>query len=388
MILALALLLQDWAQWRGPTRDGLSAETNLLQEWAPAGPPLRWKVDGLGTGWSSPVIADGRLFVTGDVGAELVIFAFDLQGRPLWKAVNGASWKGSYPGARAACAVSEGRLYHVNAHGRLACLEAASGKELWTRNILEDFESENITWAISECLLIDGPRLLVTPIGRKAAMAALDKVDGKTLWMSEPLPGDQASYSSPILARHEGRRLLLQCSNAHGFAVDADTGKLLWKVPLKNQYGTNVTGPVYGGGRVHFATAYFTGACYDVKGEPAAVWQTPLDTCTGGGLLVDGTLYGGGYSRFKGWRAVDWETGAVKHELKELATGAAVWGDGRLHVLAEDGRAALLTPDLKIAGEFRLTEKRVKDAWAHPVLLDGRLYLRYHGALSCFDVRR
>ncbi len=388
MLLLSLVLLQDWPQWRGPSRDGLTAEKQLLQEWPEGGPKLLWKLDDLGTGWSSPVIADGRLYVTGDVGEELVIRAVDLEGRPLWTSKNGQAWKGSYPGARAACAWSEGRLYHLNAHGRLACLDAATGKDVWTLNILETFEAANITWALSECLMIDGPRLIVTPVGRRALMAALDKATGKTLWTTEPLPEDRGSYSSPLLAVHEGRRLILQCSSAHGFAVDADTGKRLWTVPLKNQYGTNISAPVYGDGRVHFAAAFTTGACYALGEAPTSVWATPLDTSTGGGLLVDGLLYGGGYSKFKGWIAVDWKSGEIRHALKELPAGGAVWGDGRLHVLAEDGRAALLTPDLKLAGQFRFTPKKVNDAWAHPVLLHGRLYLRHHALLECRDVRR
>jgi outer membrane protein assembly factor BamB len=389
VILALSLaLLQDWPHWRGPQRDGTTAETNLLQAWPEDGPPRLWTLDGLGRGWSSPIVANGRLYVTGDVGDDLVIRAFDLDGRPLWNAINGKAWKGSFPGARATCAVSEERLYHLGAHGRLACLDAASGKEIWTLNILDAFEAENVFWALSECLLIDGPRLLVTPVGKKALMAALDKATGKTLWMSEPLAGDHAGYASPLIVTHEGRRVLLHCTNAHGFALDPDTGRRLWTLPMKNQYGTNVSSPVYGNGRVHFAAAFITGACYAMDEARTPVWETPLDSCTGGGLLVDGLLYGGGYTKFKGWIAVDWRTGETKHALKELPTGSAVWGDGRLHVQAEDGRAGLLTPDLKVVGQFKVTPKKVTDAWAHPVLLNGRLYARYHDTLECRDVRK
>ncbi|HEX7898322.1 MAG TPA: PQQ-binding-like beta-propeller repeat protein [Planctomycetota bacterium] len=387
MIFALALALQDWPQWRGPGRDGVTAEKNLLQEWPEGGPPVRWKVDGLGKGWSSPVIGGGRLYVTGDVGDDLLVRAFDLEGKPLWTSKNGAAWTASYPGARASCAFSEGKLYLLNAHGRLAAFDAASGKELWARDVMGDFEASNITWALSEGVLIDGPRVIVTPGGRKALMAALDKADGKTVWTTEPL--DATGYASPVLVNHEGRRLILQCSSGHAFGVDADTGKRLWAVPLKNQYGTNISAPVYGGGRVHVAAAFTTGACYALGPDgPAAVWPTPLDTSTGYGLLVDGLLYGGGYQKVKGWIAVDWKSGETKHAQRDLAPGGAVWGDGRLHVMAEDGRAALLTPDLKIAGQFRYTAKKVNDAWAHPVLLDGRLYLRYHDTLTCFNVSR
>ena len=197
----------DWPQWNGPRRDGISAEQGLLAKWPDAGPKLLWKIDGLGRGWSSPIIVGDRLYVTGDVEDDLVIFAFDLSGKPLWKAENGRSWTGSYPGARACCACSDGKLYHMNAHGRVACLEAGSGKEIWAVDVLERFQARNITWAMSECLLVDGPRLFVTPGGEKALMAALDKRNGLTLWTTAPLRGDRASHSSSLLFRHAGRRI-------------------------------------------------------------------------------------------------------------------------------------------------------------------------------------
>jgi len=385
-----------WPQWRGPRRDGISDEKGLLRKWPEEGPPLLWKVAELGQGWSSPIVLGDRLFITGDVEDELVIYAIDREGRIQWRANNGRSWKGQFPGARATCAYSEGRLYHMNAYGRVACLDAASGKELWALDVLEHFQGRNITWAISECLLVDGPRLIVTPGGRKALMAALDKKTAQTIWTTEPLGEDRATYSSPVLFCHAGRRYLTNCSSAHGFGADPDSGKLLWSVPLKNQFDVNASTPVYGAGLVHYATAYFTGACYRLRPEGGGTqveqaWATPLDCVTGSGVLVGGTLYASGYSKRKYWMALDWASGQTRSERKDLTTGAALYADGRLYCLAEDGRAALLTPDaegLQIAGQFRLVPKRVRDAWAHPVLCDGRLYLRYHDTLWCYDVRK
>jgi hypothetical protein len=138
-----------WPQWRGRRRDGISDEKGLLASWPEGGPKLLRKVSGLGRGWSSPIVVGQRLFITGDVGDDLVIFAFDREGKPLWQAKNGKSWQGQFPGARACCAFSEGRLYNCNAHGRVACLEAATGKELWAVEILDRFEGRNITWALS-----------------------------------------------------------------------------------------------------------------------------------------------------------------------------------------------------------------------------------------------
>lgn len=385
----------DWPQWRGPRRDAIADETGLLPAWPDGGPRLLWKTSPLGIGWSSPIVVGDRVYITGDVGEDLVIFALDLEGRVQWRTTNGKSWTGSFPGARATCAFSEGRLYHLNAHGRAACLEAATGKELWAVDVLDRFESRNITWAISECLLVDGPRLIVTPCGRKALMAALDKKTGETVWTTEPLLEDRASHGSPILFRYAGRRLLASSSSAHGFGVDADTGKRLWTVPLKNQYGVNVTPPVYGDGKIFYVTAYTPALQYALAPtgsgfEAKRVWSNALDTVTGGAVLVGGRLYAAGYSKSKWWFAFDWNTGETLAEHKGLTTGAAVYADGRLYCLAENGQAGLLRPTtagLEIAGKFPLVPKTQRDAWAHPVVCRGRLYLRYHDTLWCYDVR-
>lgn len=386
-----------WPQWRGSNRDGISRETGLLRTWPQDGPRQVWRIDDLGKGWSSPIIVGGRLFVTGDKGDDLVIFALDLAGNLLWKATNGRAWKGSYPGSRACCCYWAGRIFHLNAHGRVACFDAASGREVWATNILDRFGAKNITWAISECLLVDQDHVIVTPGGTKALMAALDKQNGRTIWTTPPLDDDLTSYSSPILFEQGGRRLIANCSSAHGFGVDADSGKLLWTVPLSSPYKVNTATPIYGSGSLFYVTPYAeNGRLYRLvlEQDPTAaveVWQCPLDTVTGAGVLVDQTLYAAGYKKNKWWMAVDWNSGDVLCDMKELTTGSAIYADARLYCLDERGAVGLMIPardHLELAGKFQLVRKRVRDAWAHPVLLDGRLYLRYHDSLYCFDIAR
>lgn len=385
----------DWPQWRGPARDAVSRETGLLAEWPQAGPRLLWKADHLGQGWSSPIIVGDRLYITGDVEYDLVIHALDLDGKTVWQTRNGKAWKGSYPGTRAACVYADGKLYHLNAHGRAACLDAASGKELWAVDILQRFGARNITWGTSESLLVDGPRLIVTPGGDKALMAALDRTNGRTLWTTPALAGDRLTYCSPILFRCAGHRILSSCSSHHGFGVDADTGRLLWKVPLHNTYDVNVSTPIYAEGRIFYVTAYDRGTCCRLRAidgnvQAEEVWTSTLDTVTGSGVFVNGALYASGYRAFKSWLCLDWQSGQSRYELKDLTTGAAVHAEGRLYCLAEDGSVALLKPtagSFEVAGRFRLMPRRVNDAWAHPVLCRGRLYLRYHDTLWCYDVR-
>ncbi len=386
-----------WPQWRGPRRDGISDEKGLLGAWPKGGPSLRWKFDGLGIGWSSPIVVGDRVYITGDVNEDLVLWALDHEGRVQWRARHGAAWTGSYPGSRASCAYSGGRLYLLNAHGRLACFDAADGTEIWATDVLKRFNAENITWAMSECLLVDGPRVIVTPGGKNALVAALDKQTGETVWTTPPIEDELASYSSPLLFAHAGRRIIANCSSRHGFGVDADTGELLWTVPLSNRYLVNVAMPIYGSGSVFYVTSYAEdGRRYRLMADGRGItvqhlWTAPIDTVTGSGVLVDGVLYISGYQKAKWWLAFDWETGTMKYEHKGLRTGAAIYADGRLYVLDERGAAALLKPapdGFETTGQFQLTSERVRDAWAHPVLLDGRLYLRYHDTLWCYDVKR
>ncbi len=386
-----------WPQFRGPRRDGVSEEKGLLPVWPAGGPRLLWKASGLGTGWSSPIVTRGRVFVTGEAGDALVITALDLDGRQRWQARNGLAWKGQYPGARSSCAYSQGRLYHMNAHGRVACLDARTGAEVWAVDALERFGGRNITWGLSESVLVDGPRVILTPGGTKALMVALDKRTGATVWQTEPIEGEQAAYASPILLRWGGRRFVAGCSSRHGIGVDAETGKLAWQVPLETQFHANVAGPAYADGSVFYVApdgpngARYRLAAAGSEVSAEAMWHTPLDSLTGGVIVVGGCLYGSGYRKDQSWRCLDWETGQTRYSLPDLAKGAALYADGRLYVLAEDGTAALLHPTpagFEVAGRFQLAPARGRDAWAHPVVLDGRLYLRYHDTLWCYDVRR
>jgi hypothetical protein len=384
-----------WPQWRGIRRDGVSGEKGLLPSWPEGGPKLLWTVPDLGRGWSSPIIHDGTFYITGDVGEDLVIFAFDLDGKPKWQAKNGRAWKNSWPGARACCLYDEGRLYHMNAHGRTVCLDVKTGQELWAVETLKVFEGQEITWGISECLLADGPRLIVSPGGKKAMMAALDKKTGQTVWASDPIPGDKAGYASPILFEWGGRRHLVSCSSRHAYGVDADTGRLLWKVPQPTRYEVIAATPLFHDGAVFVTVPDGNGGVLlRLKAQEKGVgvetaWTSPLDNCDGGCVLVNGVIYSSGYTTIKWWAGVEWATGRMLQEKRDLGQGSSIWADGRLYVLAETGAMALLKPaeaGFEVAGRFDLVAGK-RDAWAHPVILDGRLYLRFHDKLYCYDVR-
>lgn len=408
-----------WPQFRGPARDGLSEETGLLKAWPEAGPPLLWKRENIGRGYASPIIARDTVFVTGDVGDELVISAFHLDGSLQWESINGPSWKGPYPGARASCTYDDGLLYHMNAHGRVVCLDPADGKERWAVDILERFGAENIHWGLSECLLIDGDKLIVTPGGPQTYMAALDKKTGKTLWQTPPLrflrteqPGgkaldaphedcDRAGYASPLLFQFGSKRLIAGCSARHLFLVDAGTAKFLWTYPvIPARWEVIGTMPVLWRDRLIFSAPDFGTRCFQLANgaETVAVrelWELATDNCHGGLVAVEDRLYGSGYRRSRDWVCIDLESGENLYSDPDLVKGAVLFADERLYALAENGIMALLKPKaaaFETAGRFELPRGvpgggKQRDVWAHPVIHQGKLYLRNHEVLLCYDVR-
>ncbi len=403
-----------WPQFRGPRRDGICDETGLLKSWPSSGPKLLWQTNGLGHGYSAPIITHDRMYLAGETNKELRIFCLDLRGRKVWESPNGRAWDGPYPGARASCTYSERQIYHMNGHGRIGCFDAATGKELWAANMLDRFGGKAPTWGIGENLLVDGKMVMVTPGGTRALMAALDKRTGATIWSTEPLrlgvaPGaaherlgrlegeiDNCGYGSPLLFSLGDRRMIVTCSQRHVFGVDADTGQLLWTRPFPTRYFVIAATPVLVGDAV-FVTAPDTedgGKLFRLERKDGnisvqTVWTTSLDTCHGGVVSIRDALYGSLYRRGKGWACVDASNGAVRYQLKDMEMGSILWADERLYGLSQDGEIALLKPTadrFEVTGRFRLVSGRRNDVWTQPVILNRKLYLRDHDNLFCFDV--
>ena len=389
----------DWPQWRGPRRDAISTETGLLDSWPEGGPKLLWKTTGMGKGWCSPIVVKGTIYICGEIKGELIIFAMGLDGKIKWQAVNGKAFKKPFPGSRAACCYSDALIYQMNGHGRVICLDAKTGKEQWVVDILKRFDAKQPHFGASECLLVDGANLIVTPVGKKALIAALDKKTGKTVWKSGPaLAKDETtSYCSPILVKAGKRRLIISTTQFRTFAADADTGKVVWWVALKLTDNVCSTIPVLRGNTVLITntdprTQNSSLLRISAGGDKAErVWSLPLRTTSGSALQVDGKFYVAGERKLKGYLCLDAATGKTKGQMDQPSNASAVWADGKLYVLSAWLKVMMLKPTadgFKTLGSFPLIPKvRRRDAWAHPVLFGGRLYLRYHDTLFCYDVK-
>jgi len=391
----------DWPQWRGPRRDAVSTETGLLNAWGEGGPKLLWKATGMGRGWTSPIIVKGTVYICGEFRKEAKqkIFALGLDGKVKWEAANGKAFKRPFPGSRAACTYSDGHIYQMNGYGRVVCLDAKTGAEQWAVDTLKRFEAKQPFFGASECLLVDGNNVIVTPVGKKALIAALDKKTGKTVWASDPAieKDETTSYASPILIKVGRWRQIISTTQFRTFAADAATGKVIWSVPLKLNDNICSTIPVLWRNSVLITntdpkTQNSSLLQISASGDKAKrVWRLPLRTTCGSALQVDGRIYVAGERKLKGYLCLDAKTGETKAKLPGPINASAVWADGKLFILSSRLKVLMLKPTadgFKTLGSFPLVPNlKRNDAWAHPVLFGGRLYLRYHDTLFCYDVK-
>ncbi len=415
--LALCGLLAaaDWPQFRGPGRDGICPETGLLQRWPEGGPRLVWQADGIGMGYSSAAVQGGLVFITGDIGDNLVVRALDRRdGTVRWQCTHGRAWKGQFPGSRSTCTLAGGKLYLLNAHGQVLCAQAETGRPVWTVDVLERFRGRNIQWGTSECLLVDRGRVIVTAGGDDAFLAALDAETGDTVWAGPPLrftrtvayggqpvqppvpDVERAGYAPPIVFETGGRRLLAAAGGRHLVVADAESGALLWTREVPAVYEVIGAIPVWCEAGLLFAipdvgTVLFAVAVTeDGKVSVTERWRHPSDNCHGALLYREGCFVGAGYRLYRPWAALDAATGTVRAELKDLAKGSLLYADRRFYALAETGEMALLRlgPDgFAIEGRFRPPAARGGDVWSHPAISDGHLFVRCHDTLYCYDIR-
>ncbi|NUQ65060.1 MAG: PQQ-like beta-propeller repeat protein [Pirellulales bacterium] len=384
-----------WPRFHGPDGRNLSSDAGLMKQWPEGGPPTAWKTQGIGMGYASITIADGRIYTDGNIGDKTVVTALDMDGRIIWQTETGPAWTKSYEGTRGTPTFDTGRVYHESPLGDVVCLDAKTGKKVWGLNILDEFGGKNIQWALAESVLIDGDRLICCPGGPDASVVALDKQTGKTVWKAKST-GDVASYGSPALAECQGIRIIMTMNAKAMIGVNADTGDLLWRHDHETQYDVNAMMPLYHDGHVFISTGYGSGSellRIQVDGKKAAVeqvWQSKdLDNQHGGVVLVDGFLYGAAHNSKK-WICLDWKTGKQMFAERGVGMGSLTYADGMLYTMSERrdiGLVAATPAAHQVISEFKLPSGGEGPTWAHPVVCGGRLYIRHGDWLYTYDVR-
>jgi hypothetical protein len=387
---------REWPTFHGPRRDNLSAETGLLRQWPQEGPKLAWSYEQCGKGYAGVSIAGGLVFTSGDFGPDEYVLALDLNGKLKWKTANGKAWTGAQPGSRTTPTYDDGMVYHLGPHGWLTAFEAATGKVVWRVDIKETFDAPLGIWGYTENLVVDGDKVFAMPGGSKGRVVALNKKTGKTVWANTDIP-DRAGYSSPIIAEHGGVRQFITLARSTVFGVEVASGKLLWIHEHKGFCDQNVTSPIYHDGRVFVTSGHRAGGrVIQISTDNLTareVWYgTKLDNCHGGVVLLDGHLYGAGCRMYnKGLVCVEFATGNVKYRAQEIGKVSLTFAEGRLYCLGNDGEVLLVNPTparAEIVSQFNLPRRDELHTLSHPVICDGRLYVRHLEELWVYDVKQ
>lgn len=387
----------DWPQWRGPDRTDLSSEKDLLKSWPEGGLKRVWLYKNAGDGYSGPAIVSGKLFTMGTRDDQEMLIALNVRdGSELWIAPIGAVRRDDRGhGSRGTPSVDGDRVYGMSGRGDLVCAQIFDGKVLWKKT-MSGLGGNVPNWGFTESVLVDGDNVICTPGGPKGTIAALDKKTGDLRWQSADFT-DPSDHSSIIAITHNGAREYVQLTQKTLVGVSAKDGKVLWKAVFPGRTAVIPT-PIYSDGSVYVTAGYGAG-CMLVKiaenNEVTTVYQNKLmQNHHGGVVLVDGHLYG--HSDSTGWLCQNFKTGEQVWASRKLGKGAVTYADGMLYCLDENnGTVALVEASPKEwieKSRFTLeprTAIRTKDnkVWTHPVISNGKLFLRDQDLIYCYDVK-
>jgi outer membrane protein assembly factor BamB len=401
-LISAPVRAEDWPQWRGPERNGISKETGLLKQWPKEGPKLLWKIAEAGSGYSTPSVVGDRIYILGNEGMdnEFVQALAVKDGKRIWSTrlgKVGPNQGPQYPGTRSTATVDGDALYALGSDGDLACVETATGKIRWAKNLRADFRGIPGKWAYAESPLVDGDAVICTPGGSEATLVALNKKTGETLWKCAVPGADPAAYASAIVVEAGGLKQYVQFVEKGIVGVEAKTGKLLWRYDKTAANSpANIPTPVAAGEYIYSASGRGGGALIRLKANQGAVEveqiyaAAKLPTAIGGALLLGDVLYGTSSALL----CVDFKSGNLKWEESSVGASSLCYADGHLYLHAENNGEVVLVEanpnSYREKGRFtppgQPNRERTK-AWAYPAVANGRLYIRDLGTLWCYDVK-
>lgn len=398
LLTATPLLSADWPQWRGAGRVGHSPDTSILAPWPKSGPKQSWIFKDAGVGYSSFSIVGTRLFTMGArQESEQVICLDATTGKELWATSLGPVYENNWgDGPRSTPTVDGDHLYALSATGILACLNIKDGTEVWKVDMVKSLGGELQGWGYTESVLIDGDHVICTPGGQQGTMAALHKKTGAVVWQSSKLKGP-AQYSSPIRIEVNGQPQYAQLLMNKVVGIAPKDGSLLWETSFPGRVAVIPT-LVFHDNSVYATAGYGTG-CQMIKldgAEPEVVYEEKSITNHHGGVIVvDGKIYG--HSDKGGWTCQDFLTGKIEWQDESLGKGTCTYAAGHLICVDEnDGTVVLATakPDkwqeisrFKLAPQTSIRKKEGR-IWSHPVVVNGRLYLRDQDLIFCYNVQK
>ncbi|HPE75233.1 MAG TPA: PQQ-like beta-propeller repeat protein [Draconibacterium sp.] len=398
-ILAIGQQKTEISDWRGPNRDGIFSAENLLKQWPENGPELLWSFEGLGSGHSSVAVANDKVYVTGikdTIVSAGTLYTFDLNGKLLWQKEYGKDFSLNFHGTRSTPVVVDDLIYIESGMGAVYCLNAETGEQVWSVDFIKDFGVDSvIQFGYAESVLIDGGNLICVPGGKENNVVALNRFTGKKIWSSKGFE-EPATYNSPILIDRNGRRLVVAMSAGSIIGIDAGTGEMYWRVEQTQQNKIHANTPLYFDGKLVVASAGRENTSGMVQlqlsenGKNAeVVWRNKkLINLMGGLVRIDTCLYASAYLK-NDWQVINWNTGEMLVQNKDLGGGSIIYADGMFYCYAEnDGEVALAnaSPEkFEIVSRFKVP-LGTDQHWARLVIGDEKLFVRHGDALMVYKI--
>ena len=402
LTLTVSTCFSQTYQFRGPNRDGFFESQKLLDEWPVNGPEQILEVEGLGKGWSSPVVTDNMIYVTGMIDKQDQLTAIDFEGNIKWQVPYGKSWEKSFPDTRSSATVEDDRIYVLSGTGELSCINATSGEINWTVNVDKEYEAEWHNWGVSESILIVDDIVICTPGGKLTSVVAFDKISGEELWQSESV-GGQRSYVSPTLYEFMCKKYILAATAKFLIALNPENGEVKWTYNYYEEgVWTSQPGIIWTNTPIIDKDRIWLSKGYDWPGVMLRVDSTgqgfvkqfvdhTFDNHHHGGILIDGYLYGSNWqnNRKGKWVCMNWDTGEINWVEPWENKGSIISADGKLFLYEEkSGNVAMLKPNpdkFDLVSSFKV-EKGSGPHWSHPFIAHGNLYLRHGEVLMVYKI--
>ena len=395
--------------WRGPEHNGYYPDKGLLNQWPEAGPQMVFETEDAGKGYSSPLVVNDRVYITGlnEDGTREVFQCYNLQGKKQYTVEYGNPWKQSYPETRTTPAIVDGKAYVISGMAEIVCINIADGKILWKVDGGTKYQRQTGMWGTSECPLVFDDKVIYTPCGNQTAMVALNRNTGEEIWKTRPL-NEKSGYVSPIMIEYKGKRQIVGSTNQTAFGVNPDNGEIMWTY---DDWGPRHTGQggrdniapnsaLYKDGRIFFCHGYNINGFQlqladDLKSVKLTWRNETLDTHHGGYVLGNGKIYGSNWisNNDGNWCCVDWNTGKTDYEEKwtgGAGKGSIIAADNKLYIYDERrGFVGLVKPDpakFDVVSKFRVA-KGSGPYWAHMSIDKGVLYLRHGEYFAAYKIK-
>ena len=392
----------DWPHWRGVNRDDMSTESGLLKEWPKGGPKEAWLNKDSGLGYSGFAIVDGKLFTMGlEDEREFALCLNADTGKELWRSPIGERYQNGWgDGPRSTPSVDGDRVYCMSAKGSLVCLKT-DGSSIWEVK-MEDFGGSIPKWGYAESPLVDGDQVVCTPGGKQGTMLALNKMTGKKVWQTKPVSSEgktaAAHYSSILPVDLNGRRQYIQLLVLAAIGVDAESGEVLWQSNWPGRIAV-IPSPIYRDGEVFVTSGYSVGGKLIKVAEDNSVedvWFTKTIQNHHGGVIQLGDYFYGSSGK-KGFTCLNRADGEMVWNERKIKKGCVAYADGLFYYLQEsDGKVLLIDADEEkpnVISQFTLSPQTKRrnargKIWVHPVIANGKLYLRDQEIIYCFEISK